>query len=156
MFEIKLTISLDEKTKDTLDRLIEAMNKETTIKVEDPDKNKEDTTAKKKAKAPIKATAAPAPVEEANWTTNNEDESAREAVMTPKIEPQQVVGDEVEQEDTPQENITIEELRALLASTKREKGTDAIKAILKGYGVSLLSDLDPSHYGEVAKKVRAL
>lgn len=125
MLEIKLTISLDEKTADTLDRLIGALNKEVTKVAET-----EETPEKKKAKAPIKATAAP--IEEAKDGTTDSAQN-----------------DEAE-------NIGIEELRTLLASAKREKGTDAIKAILKGYGVSLLSDLDPSHYAEVAQKVREL
>ncbi len=147
MLEIKLTVSLDETTKDTLDRLIGALNKEVTIKVAET----EEAPEKKKAKAPIKATVAP--IEEAKDETAN---NAQNDEIAPKYEPQQVVADKSRKNTTPAENIGIEELRTLLASAKREKGTDAIKAILKGYGVSLLSDLDPSHYAEVAQKVREL
>lgn len=153
MLEIKLTISLDERTTETIEKIIGAMNREVTLKVADAEE------PKKKAEAPIKATAAP--IEEAETETRK---PAAKATVTPQDEPQQVEKDEPEKDTTPDEkpaeqpkkDITIEELRTLLASAKREKGTDAIKAILKGYGVSLLSDLDPSHYAEVAKKVREL
>lgn len=147
MLEIKLTISLDEKTADILERLIGAMNREVTAKVADA----EEAQPNKKVKAPIKATAAP--IEEA---AEEVAEPITKAVVTPKNEPQQVVAEETEKNTAPAENITIEELRTLLAAAKREKGTDAIKTILKSYGVSLLSDLDPSHYAEVAQKVREL
>lgn len=147
MLEIKLTVSLDEKTAETLERLIGAMNREVTDRAADA----EEAQPEKKAKAPIKATAAP--TEEAAEEVS---EPITKATVTPKNEPQQVVAGETEKNTAPAENITIEELRTLLAAAKREKGTDAIKAILKGYGVSLLSDLDPSHYAEVAQKVREL
>lgn len=147
MLEIKLTISLDERTTETLERLIGAMNREVTVKVADA----EEAQPNKKSKAPIKATAAP--IEEA---VEEIAEPVVKAAVTPKNEPQRVVAEETEKNTASTENITIEELRTLLAAAKREKGTDAIKAILKGYGVSLLSDLDHSHYAEVAQKVREL
>jgi len=127
--EIKLTIGLDDKTHETLNALIAALNGKIAVAVDADSK-----PAEAPKKKPIKATAAP--IEE-----------------TPVLEPQ----DEPKQEESePAADITIEDLRALLANAKREKGTDAIKAILKSYGVTLLSDLDSKHYGAVAKKVRAL
>lgn len=142
MFEIKLTISLDERTQDTIDRLIASMNKEVTIKVAEVDDTNQPT--KKKVKAPIKATATPI------------EDVEEETAMTPQDEPQQAKPSKSIKEDTEKESITIEELRALLAGAKREKGTDAIKAILNEYDVALLSNLKPEHYAEVAKRVRAL
>lgn len=145
MLEIKLTVSLDETAKDTLDRLIAALGKEATTKVEEH----EEAPAQNKAKAPLRATAAP--VEEA------QDEKQRKPPFGFTVANQIIKTIERDVDHcTSTENITIEELRTLLVAVKREKGTDAIKAVLKDYGVSLLSDLDPSRYVEVAQRVREL
>lgn len=61
--------------------------------------------------------------------------------------------DEVEEDVT----LTVEEVRATLATAKRSgKPNDQIRAILQEYGTNMVSGLDPKHYAAVVSKVKAL
>lgn len=88
------------------------------------------------AKAPIKVTAETAP-EPARVDVSFKSDTEPESTQNPN-------------------DITVEDMRALLADIKREKGAQAIKDVLRKHGAMKLSDLDPVHYRAVQAAVRAL
>lgn len=58
--------------------------------------------------------------------------------------------------DDADEKITIEDVRSTLAAKKKAGFGAGIKAVLKKYGVTMVSDLDAADYAEVIKEVEAL
>lgn len=50
--------------------------------------------------------------------------------------------------------ITLDEIRAELASFARKGFTKDIRDIITGFGASKLSELDPKHYEEVLSRMR--
>ena len=52
--------------------------------------------------------------------------------------------------------LSFEEVRAILATKSREGHTAEVKAILTEFGVEKLSDIDPSQYEELLKKVEVI
>lgn len=62
-----------------------------------------------------------------------------------------------EQQEKPAEpDATIEKVRATLAAKKRAGFGTQIKEVLKSYGVSMVSDLDPKDYKKVIAEVEEL
>ena len=73
--------------------------------------------------------------------------AAKKAVKTPEPEPQP----EVEAAPT----LTLEDVRASLAAVVKNGGSAKVRDALAGMGVSKLSDLDPSRFGELLEAVNA-
>ena len=60
-----------------------------------------------------------------------------------------------EPEPEPQPALTIEDVRASLAAVVKNGGSAKVRDALAGMGVSKLSDLDPSRFGELLEAVNA-
>ena len=73
--------------------------------------------------------------------------AAKKAVKAPEPEPEP----EVEAAPT----LTIEDVRASLAAVVKNGGSAKVRDALTGMGVSKLSDLDPSRFGELLEAVNA-
>lgn len=73
--------------------------------------------------------------------------AAKKAVKAPEPEPQP----EVEAAPT----LTIEDVRASLAAVVKNGGSAKVRDALAGMGVSKLSDLEPSRFGELLEAVNA-
>lgn len=73
--------------------------------------------------------------------------TAKKAVKAPEPEPQP----EVEAAPT----LTIEDVRASLAAVVKNGGSAKVRDALAAMGVSKLSDLDPSRFGELLEAVNA-
>ena len=71
----------------------------------------------------------------------------KKAVKAPEPEPQPEV------EASPA--LTIEDVRASLAAVVKNGGSAKVRDALAGMGVSKLSDLDPSRFGELLEAVNA-
>lgn len=71
----------------------------------------------------------------------------KKAVKAPEPEPQP----EVEAAPT----LTLEDVRASLAAVVKNGGSAKVRDALAGMGVSKLSDLDPSRFGELLEAVNA-
>lgn len=71
----------------------------------------------------------------------------KKAVKAPEPEPQP------EAEATPA--LTLEDVRASLAAVVKNGGSAKVRDALAGMGVSKLSDLDPSRFGELLEAVNA-
>lgn len=119
MLEIKITLSLDEKTHEVLDKLASALAKELTIKVDEP---------KKKVDKPPKTVVAPQDktVEIIEEVVDKEKE--------PNIKPKEPTSDKYTIQ-------TIEDLRLIMVGVKRKHGSDVVKALLTAEGVTSLSGL---------------
>lgn len=73
--------------------------------------------------------------------------AAKKAKKAPEPEPQP----EVEAAPT----LTLEDVRASLAAVVKNGGSAKVRDALAGMGVSKLSDLDPSRFGELLEAVNA-
>lgn len=73
--------------------------------------------------------------------------AAKKAVKAPEPEPQPEV------EAAPA--LTLEDVRASLAAVVKNGGSAKVRDALAGMGVSKLSDLDPSRFGELLEAVNA-
>ena len=73
--------------------------------------------------------------------------AAKKAVKAPEPEPQP------EAEAAP--TLTLEDVRASLAAVVKNGGSAKVRDALAGMGVSKLSDLDPSRFGELLEAVNA-
>lgn len=73
--------------------------------------------------------------------------AAKKAEKAPEPEPQP------EAEATPA--LTLEDVRASLAAVVKNGGSAKVRDALAGMGVSKLSDLDPSRFGELLEAVNA-
>lgn len=73
--------------------------------------------------------------------------AAKKAVKAPEPEPQP------EAEATPA--LTLEDVRASLAAVVKNGGSAKVRDALADMGVSKLSDLDPSRFGELLEAVNA-
>lgn len=73
--------------------------------------------------------------------------AAKKAVKAPEPEP--------EPEPEPQPALTIEDVRASLAAVVKNGGSAKVRDALAGMGVSKLSDLEPSRFGELLGAVNA-
>ena len=73
--------------------------------------------------------------------------AAKKAVKAPEPEPQP------EAEATPA--LTLEDVRASLAAVVKNGGSAKVRDALAAMGVSKLSDLDPSRFGELLEAVNA-
>lgn len=73
--------------------------------------------------------------------------AAKKAAKAPKPEPQP----EVEAAPT----LTIEDVRASLTAVVKNGGSAKVRDALAGMGVSKLSDLEPSRFGELLEAVNA-
>ena len=73
--------------------------------------------------------------------------AAKKAAKAPEPEPQP----EVEAAPT----LTLEDVRASLAAVVKNGGSAKVRDALAGMGVSKLSDLDPSRFGELLEAVNA-
>ena len=73
--------------------------------------------------------------------------ATKKAEMAPEPEPQP----EVEAAPT----LTLEDVRASLAAVVKNGGSAKVRDALAGMGVSKLSDLDPSRFGELLEAVNA-
>lgn len=73
--------------------------------------------------------------------------AAKKAVKAPEPEPQP------EPEAAPA--LTLEDVRASLAAVVKSGGSAKVRDALAGMGVSKLSDLDPSRFGELLEAVNA-
>ena len=73
--------------------------------------------------------------------------ATKKAVKAPEPEPQP----EVEAAPT----LTLEDVRASLAAVVKNGGSAKVRDALAGMGVSKLSDLDPSRFGELLEAVNA-
>lgn len=126
--EIKVTIALDERTHETLNKLAEALGKEITVKAEMPAEKPEI-----KPVATKKPTVAQTPTEDEN--------TAEKPAVTPVTGNQTDTAEEVEKIDA-------ETLRALAADVKKKKGSAApIKTLLTKYGaenITAVTKLDPA------------
>lgn len=77
--------------------------------------------------------------------------ATKKAEKAPEPEPQPEVEAEVEAAPT----LTLEDVRASLAAVVKNGGSAKVRDALAGMGVSKLSDLDPSRFGELLEAVNA-
>jgi hypothetical protein len=52
--------------------------------------------------------------------------------------------------------LSLEEVRCILATKSRDGHSDEIKALIKEFGANRLSDINPTQYGELLKKVEVI
>ena len=154
--EIKVTISLDERTYNVLDKLANAIgaqpiNQHKAAETPDDEWTEEEKRAVLQEIAEEEAADAarrglspskPAPVQV------DEDEAANAAESKSG-------GNTAQQKQKPK--ITIEELRALAADVKTKQGSaDAVKKLLNAYGAKNLSGLPADKLDEFAAKLKEL
>lgn len=77
--------------------------------------------------------------------------ATKKAEKAPEPEPQPEVEAEVEAAPT----LTLEDVRASLAAVVKNGGSAKVRDALADMGVSKLSDLDPSRFGELLEAVNA-
>ena len=70
------------------------------------------------------------------------------ATLTDSPQPQ------AEKPETPE--ITLEQVRGVLAERSREGYTAGVRNIIQSFGAERLSEIDPSHYAEVLKQAEEL
>lgn len=142
--EIKVTISLDERTHETLNKLTEALAKEITVKAEMP-----------AAKPEIKSTAA------IKSTVDQIPAPAKKTAEKPTVASDK--GDTPPWEDNSTgkpEKIDAETLRALAADVKKKKGSSSpIKELLNKYGaenITAVTRLDPKQVQAFRDELKGL
>lgn len=138
--EIKVTIALDERTHETLNRLAEALGKEITVKTEMP--------AEKPEIKPVATTTAEV-VQTPTGANNAAEKPTVAAVQGEKADTTETV-----------EKIDAETLRALAADVKKKKGSAApIKALLTKYGaenITAVTKLDPAQIKAFRDELKGL
>ena len=155
MMEIKVTLSLDESTQDTLNRLIDALKTPVIMGNVDLAKETDKTEAPEPAERPQKLTRAkleqeaekPAKVTRVAKTAPTEDEED-----TPPFD----TDDEPVKPAKKAQKITVEDLRGLLADVKDQCGAAAVKKLLTGMGAAKLSEVPEEQYGVLKRKAEAL
>lgn len=140
--EIKITIALDERAHETLNRLADALSKEVKLTVatpgtEAPAEDSKVTHGKSAKKAPVSAEE-PKVGEVPTETPEEPTEAASEATESEKPVP-------------------IEELRALAADVKASKGSNqSVKDILAEFNASKLSEVPAEKTAAFAKRLKEL
>ena len=132
--EIKVTISLDDRTAALVGQLASAILA-TKVTVES------NVPVVETPKAPAKKTKKVTKAEE------------------PKEPTWEPGGGQVEDEpnEAQEENYTVDDVRTTMAEAKRSgKESADLRAILKANGAAVVSDLDPKKYAAVIKAVKAL
>ncbi len=84
-----------------------------------------------------------------NETPITEAEEHQKAKKVKKYEKVEVTEVQVKQ-------ITLEEVRSVLAVKSKDGFTEQIKEIINGFGADKLSDVDPSNYGDLLKEAEKL
>lgn len=146
--EVKVTIALDDRTHETLNRLIDAlMCRNTHEKAEKP-----------QPLAEVKPTAEKAPESDEEWT---KEEMEEVLAIEAKREAEAKSAAKNEAVEQPPKNtaptVTVEELRALAADVKEKEGNVAsVKKLLNEYGVKNVSSLPESAWDAFAAKLREL
>lgn len=59
-------------------------------------------------------------------------------------------------ENVPEPEITLEQVRGVLAEKSREGHTEAIRTIIQKYGADCLSGVDPKDYPEILRETEVL
>lgn len=136
--EIKVTIGLDEKTTILVQNLTNALlgAKVPAAQVVEPEDEPKQAKAKPSKTKPSKV------------------EKVEESIA------EETTIEEVEKEAEEAEEVvthTIDEVRSEFASAKRSgKPNDQLKAILKKYDASIVSELDPKNYAAVIAAIKKL
>lgn len=60
------------------------------------------------------------------------------------------------EEPAPAKNVSLEEVRAVLAEKSRAGKTAAVKELLRKHGADKLSDIDPAEFPELLKEAEVL
>ena len=140
--EIKITIALDERAHETLNRLADALSKEVKLTVATP--------------------GTEAPVEDSKATHGKNAKIAPVSAEKPKVEE---VPTETPEEPTEaasegvggKKPVPIEELRALAADVKARKGTNQpVKDLLTKFGATKLSEVPAEKTAAFAKALKDL
>ena len=87
--------------------------------------------------------AAAAITDAANWLSQQFNSDAEEAPI-PEAQPEK------------KPELTLEQVRAVLADKSRNGHTAAIRTLLQKYGASKLSGIDPQHYEDLLQEVEVL
>ena len=87
--------------------------------------------------------AAAAITDAANWLSQQFNSDAEEAPI-PEAQPEK------------KPELTLEQVRAVLADKSRTGHTAAIRTLLQKYGASKLSGIDPQHYEDLLQEVEVL
>ena len=87
--------------------------------------------------------AAAAITDVANWLSQQFNSDAEEAPI-PEAQPEK------------KPELTLEQVRAVLADKSRNGHTAAIRTLLQKYGASKLSGIDPQHYEDLLQEVEVL
>lgn len=140
--EIKVVISLDEATQEIVKNLTAAI---AGVKREVTSQEVIETLREKPVQA--KKRASKQETEEKDFADEIAEIDAKLEKLNKKKE---------SKVDTDEPTATIEEVRAALAAKKRAGFGPQIKSILKSYGVSMVSDLDPADYKKVINEVEEL
>lgn len=137
--EIKVVISLDEATQEIVKNLMAAI---AGGKHAEPSQEVIETLREKPVQAKKRAQ---------NQETEEKDFADEIAEIDAKLE-------KLNKKEATKEapTATIEEVRATLAAKKRAGFGPQIKSVLKSYGVSMVSDLDPADYKKVINEVEEL
>ena len=140
--EIKITIALDERAHETLNRLADALSKEVKLTVATP--------------------GAETPAEDSNATHRKSAKKAPASAEEPKVgaEPTEVPDEATEgdSEATDGEKpVSIEELRALAADVKASKGSNQpVKDLLTKFKAARLSEVPAEKTAAFAKALKEL
>lgn len=140
--EIKVVISLDEATQEIVKNLTAAI---AGVKREVTSQEVIETLRKK-----------PAQVEKRSLKPKAEEKDFADEIAEIDEKLVKLNKKKESKVDTDEPTATIEEVRAALAAKKRAGFGPQIKNVLKNYGVSMVSDLDPADYKKVIDEVEEL
>lgn len=147
--ELKITIALDERAHDTLNKLAEALSKEIRITATP-------TMGEIKPVAQPKATV--------EQTPTKAEKTPQAQTVEPKTEKKQQVETKIGLEPQAEEvakvqnsAVTIEELRGLAADAKERTGTaKSVKDLITEYGATKLSEIPNDKWEEFKQRLKEL
>lgn len=129
MFEIKVTLSVEDKLYDILDNLLEALNVFTKA------------TVLYKGDRPVKE------LTKAEMPKEKELEVETKLISEP-------VAEQVTEEKSEEVTATIEEVRQALTDLRKKYGVDKVKQLLNDCGANKVSELKPEQYAAVIQVVK--
>lgn len=163
--EIKVTIALDEKAHNVLNRLIDALSHKpntTTIVTTVKDAGNSDgewaEDEMREAMEQIAAEEAEAPAAEAEKTGVSPSKAKDGQVAEPtSVKANSPVSDDGNKPKGSKPKVTVEELRALAADVKVKQGSmDGVKALLNKYGAKNISSLPMDKLDAFAAELREM
>ncbi len=154
--EIKVTISLDERTHKVLNKLIDTIalniNANRSFVPGQPDQDNGEWTEEE-----MRDVMAETAEEDAEMHENDDSTEAEEVTAPKAKKANRPVSDDVDAPNKVKPKVTLEDLRALAADVKKKTGSiKKVKALLNAYSAENISALSADKWDEFAEKLKGL